>query len=77
MQASYKTWIYHGEITPPVDDVIELAHGGDSDYEDRDEYQEMMEDHYMGTYTNAEAINSNAMRHFERMLDASQRPLYP
>ncbi|XXG59154.1 hypothetical protein AAC387_Pa04g1284 [Persea americana] len=77
MLASYKTWIYHREITTPVDNVVESEHGGDSDYEDPNEYQEMMEDHYMGTYTNAEAIHSNAMHHFEKMLDASQRPLYP
>ncbi|XXG58251.1 hypothetical protein AAC387_Pa04g0609 [Persea americana] len=76
MLASYKTWIYHGEITTLVDNVVESEHGGDSDYEDPNEYQEMMEDHYMGTYTNAKAIHSNAIRHFERMLDASQRPLY-
>ncbi|XXG77374.1 hypothetical protein AAC387_Pa08g1541 [Persea americana] len=77
MLASYKTWIYHGEKTTPMDNVVESEHGGDSDYEDPNEYQEMMEDHCMGTYTNAGAIHSNAMRHFERMLDASQRPLYP
>lgn len=58
-------------------DVVESKHGGDSDYEDRDGYQEMMEDRYMGTYTNVEAIHSHTMRHFERMLDASQCPLYP
>ncbi|XXG47113.1 hypothetical protein AAC387_Pa02g1811 [Persea americana] len=63
MQASYKTWIYLGEITPPVDDVVESEHGVDSDYEDQDEYQEMMEDHYMETYTNTKAIHSNAIRH--------------
>ncbi|XXG47866.1 hypothetical protein AAC387_Pa02g2434 [Persea americana] len=77
LQASNNTWIYHEEITPPMDDIVESEHEGDSDYEDQDEYQEMMEDNYMGTYTNAEAIHSNAMHHFERMLDASQHPLYP
>lgn len=60
-----------------MDNVVESKHGSNSDYEDPNEYQEMMEDHYTITYTNAEAIHSNEMRHFESMLDASQRPLYP
>ena len=60
-----------GSATAPVDDVVESEPRGDSDFEDWDEYQEIMEDRYMGTYTNIEAIHSNAMRHFERMLDAS------
>ena len=39
MQASYTTWIYHGETTLPVNEVVEPGHGEiDSDYEDRDEY---------------------------------------
>ncbi|XXG62837.1 hypothetical protein AAC387_Pa05g1139 [Persea americana] len=54
MQASYTTWIYHGETIPPVNEVVKPGHGDiDSDYEDWDEYPKTMQDHDMGTYTEA------------------------
>ncbi|XXG82955.1 hypothetical protein AAC387_Pa10g0826 [Persea americana] len=46
MQASYTIWIYHGETTPLVNEVVEPGHEDiDSDYEDRDEYPKMIHDH--------------------------------
>ncbi|KAH7838637.1 hypothetical protein Vadar_029362 [Vaccinium darrowii] len=72
MMVSYTTWLLHGEI-PQIDEQgdSEDENGDDGD----DDYEQLMEDHYKGTYMDGDTIERE--RNFEQLLEAAQRSLYP
>ncbi|XP_020271787.1 uncharacterized protein LOC109846957 [Asparagus officinalis] len=77
IMVSYKIWLHHGELP-------DNQHGdsGDdrdeSDDDNKDEYPELMEDHYRGTYMEDDDVEmDHNVRNFEKLLEASQREMYP
>ncbi|KAF7128108.1 hypothetical protein RHSIM_Rhsim11G0023200 [Rhododendron simsii] len=74
MMVSYTTWLLHGEL-PELDEQDDSE---DEYNEDRgDEYEQLIEDHYKGTYMGSDTIEREDVRDFEKLLEAAQRSLYP
>ncbi|XP_020243502.1 uncharacterized protein LOC109821753 [Asparagus officinalis] len=77
IMVSYKIWLHHGELP----DNYHGDSGDDrdeSDDDNRDEYPELMEDHCRGTYMDDDDVEmDHDVRNFEKLLEASQREMYP
>ncbi|XP_020270701.1 uncharacterized protein LOC109845856 [Asparagus officinalis] len=77
IMVSYKIWLHHGELP-------DNQHGDSSDDRDesddgnRDEYPELLEDHCRGTYMDDDDVEMNHdVQNFKKLLEASQREMYP
>ncbi|XP_020258902.1 uncharacterized protein LOC109835335 [Asparagus officinalis] len=77
IMVSYKIWLHNGELP-------DNQHGDSGDDRDereddnRDEYPELLEDHCRGTYMDNDDIEmDHDVRNFEKLLEASQREMYP
>ena len=74
MMVSYLRWIHHGEPIVQPDDSDESTEESE---DNQDEYDELIEDHRMGTYMEDDIEERDDVKHFENLLNASQRGLYP
>ncbi|XP_020243472.1 uncharacterized protein LOC109821720 [Asparagus officinalis] len=77
IMVSYKIWLHHGELP----DNQHGDSGDDRDENDddnKDEYPELMEDHYRETYMEDDDVEmDHDVRNFKKLLEASQREMYP
>ncbi|KAH7842869.1 hypothetical protein Vadar_009953 [Vaccinium darrowii] len=72
IKQSYTTWLQHGELPQPT----ELDEDNDESDENQDEFDELIEDHHKGTYM-GDTQEREDFRNFEKLLESSQRALYP
>lgn len=74
MMVSYTTWLLHGELSQPdEEDDSEDEYNEDGG----DEYEQLIEDHYKGTYMGSDTVEREAVRDFENLVEAAQCGLYP
>ncbi|XP_028051875.1 uncharacterized protein LOC114256424 [Camellia sinensis] len=73
MIVSYTTWLEHGEL--PEHNNLDKSNGEND--EDKDEYDELIEDYQRGNFMEGDTLEIEDVRHFDKLLDASQCFLYP
>ncbi|KAH7838225.1 hypothetical protein Vadar_023686 [Vaccinium darrowii] len=74
MMVSYTTWLLHGEL-PQTDEQGDSKDENDDNGDD--DYEQLMEDHYKGTYMDSDTIEREDMRNFEQLVEAAKLSLYP
>ncbi|XP_028056483.1 uncharacterized protein LOC114260537 [Camellia sinensis] len=73
MIVSYTTWLEYGEL--PEHNNLDESNGEND--EDEDEYDELIEDYQRGNFMEGDTLEREDVRHFDKLLDASQCCLYP
>ncbi|XP_028055405.1 uncharacterized protein LOC114259573 [Camellia sinensis] len=73
MIVSYNPWLEHGEL--PEHNNLDESNGEND--EDEDEYDELIEDYQRGNFIEDDTLEREDVRHFDKLLDASQCCLYP
>ncbi|KAH7846070.1 hypothetical protein Vadar_009431 [Vaccinium darrowii] len=74
MMVSYTTWLLHGEL-PQTDEQGDSEDENDDNGDD--DYEQLMEDHYKGTYMDSDTTEREDMRNFEQLVEAAKLSLYP
>ncbi|XP_028124706.1 uncharacterized protein LOC114321702 [Camellia sinensis] len=72
MIVSYTTWLEHGELL----EHNNLDESNGENDKDEDEYDELIEDYHRGNFMEGDTLEREDVRHFDKLLDASQCCLY-